>query len=76
MSKQVNVQGKGMQTEDPDKIPPKPPEKTHEEKVLILLNRIYRENRTTRSWVAFMGIVLIISILLGILGYFYSMGEL
>jgi len=64
---QVYVQGEGFRTEGSktEKKPPAPPppEKTHEEKTLILLNRIYRETRTTRKWVAFMGVVLLISIL-------------
>ncbi len=79
MAKQdkVYVQGEGYQKVDPktgsyidkDKPapPPPPPEKTHEEKTLILLNRIFRETRTTRKWVAFMGVVLLISILVSVI---------
>jgi hypothetical protein len=61
----------GTAKSSPDKS-----EITHEEKTLILLTRIYRETRTTRSWVAFVGIVLLISMLLALLGFFYSTGEL
>jgi hypothetical protein len=82
MTKQDNdyAKGEGYPTADPNNgaaaSSPVKSETAHEEKILILLNRIYRETRTTRSWVAFVGIVMLISMLLAILGFFYNTGEM
>ena len=56
--------------------PPPPTEKTDEEKTLNLLNRIHNETRTTRKWLVFMGVILLITIIVAVIGLLVRAAEL